>query len=646
MKVFFAAFLTIGLMISSAWPMHAANAAPGASLEAATIAAADLNSFAIQSDGSLWSWGFSVGGMLGDGSDNTRQFPGKILDNVAQVAAGLHSMAIKTDGSLWAWGSNWNGQIGDGTTETRYTPVRIMEDVIQVSVGFSHTMAITSDNSLWAWGNNEYGQLGNHTVMDRHTPVKIMENVVQVSAGESHTMAIRTDGSLYAWGMNNAGQLGIYTDTWMWDANSTPVRVMENVAQVSAGRQHTMAIKTDGGLYSWGNNWTGQLGDGSVTDETGPSGRYTPVRIMDNVAQVSAARGDFSVAITTEGYLYAWGVNTLGQVGDGTTKPWEYPFTEPPGRLSPVKIMSDVAYVSAGGNHTLAIRTDGSLWGWGDNGVGQLGDGTRNDRLSPVLIMHDVKLPGGIAAGSAAPILPATAGEPGQMTGTPNGDGGQIVPPDIPTYDGGAVRHPISQLSEPAPSRQWGEYAFFAFIALAGVLILLLIVLLISYKTRRQGSKTRLHSSKSGEGKIAENRHREILNALNASAGMVSDLGIAAKIKHVESLAFKIFCHVEEYPHKKPQIRKIVEYYLPAAIKMIRSYAAIEKQGIKSASLVTAQKTIGRSLDTLASGFERQFDLMFESDLVDLSSDEDVIGNMLRRDGLIGTSPFSFAPGK
>ena len=381
MKVRFliTALLVITLINSSLLLPFEVNAASSVNRGSAAIAAGQFNSFVIQPDGSLWSWGFSVSGMLGDGSTDTRVVPRKIMDDVAQVAASSHAMVIRTDGTLWAWGNNWSGQLGDGTTQERHTPVRVFDDVVQVSVGAWFTTAIRSDGSLWAWGDNEFGQLGTGTVMDRHTPVRIMENVAQVSAGAAHTMALRTDGSLYAWGMNNAGQLGVQTDTGMWDANSTPIRVMENVVHVSAGRQHTMAIRTDGSLYSWGNNWTGQLGDGTTTR------RHTPARIMSNVAYVSAAGGgDFTVAIATNGNVYAWGGNERGQVGDGTTADWN----APPDRLTPVRIMSDVISVSAGGHHTLAKRSDGSVWGWGENAVGQLGDGTRTNRNSPILIMH------------------------------------------------------------------------------------------------------------------------------------------------------------------------------------------------------------------------------------------------------------------
>jgi len=167
---------------------------------------------------------------------------------------------------------------------------------------------------------------------------------------------------------------------------------MEDVVAVSVGQDHTMAIKADGSLWAWGWNGQGQLGDGTTEN------RYTPVRIMEDVAMVSAGR-DHTAAIKTDGSLWVWGLNDRGQLGDGTTTR----------RLEPVHIMDDVAAVAASGitgafaHHTLAVKTDGSLWAWGANTNGQLGDGTTEDRHSPVHIMDNVMLPGGAVAVPAAP---------------------------------------------------------------------------------------------------------------------------------------------------------------------------------------------------------------------------------------------------
>ena len=390
------------MLFSSVMPTYGAYHGERFPVYGSTIATGGSTSFAVQPDGTLWAWGsgnLGYGGIRPDGYLLTgwgeripfdgvasSVTPLRIMDDVVAVSAGMsHAMAIKSDGSLWAWGSNTLGQLGDGTTIGQRSPVKIMEDVIYVSAGNNFTMAITADGSLWAWGSNRciqgnVGLLGDGTTINRHVPVKIMENVVAVSAGFQNTMAIRADGSLWAWGTNLSGMLGDGTTT----GRNEPVRIMDEVKTVSLMFSHTMAIRTDGTLWAWGSNFYGMLGDGTTTD------RHSPIKIMEDVVSVSAGVS-FTTAIRRDGSLWAWGYNSSGQLGDGTTID----------RHSPVKIMEDVVAVSSGGvvlsthirGHSLAIRTDGSLWAWGHNRGSQLGDGTWINRSYPVKIMESVMLP-------------------------------------------------------------------------------------------------------------------------------------------------------------------------------------------------------------------------------------------------------------
>jgi len=265
------------------------------------------------------------------------------MEDVVAVCANAE-MAITTNGNLWAWGFSSLGRFGDGAYAEdvfHLTPVKIMEDVLSISAGVFHTVAIRTDGSLWAWGSTRWGLLGDGTVTDHHTPispVKIMDSVIAVSVGDTHTAAIRADGSLWAWGRNEEGQLGDGTTTGRY----TPVKVMADVIAVSAGFNCTMAIKSDGSLWAWGSNWDGQLGDGTTTMQ------ITPIRIMKNVVAVSA------------GGSFAGG---------------------PGGEAA----------------HTIAVRTDGSLWAWGSSRWGQLGDGTTTDRQTPARILENVMLSGGLA---------------------------------------------------------------------------------------------------------------------------------------------------------------------------------------------------------------------------------------------------------
>jgi len=297
-------------------------------------------------------------------------------------------MAIRADGSLWAWGHNHFGQLGDGTTILRYIPVKVMNDVVSVSAGVNHTMAIKADGSLWAWGLNSWGLLGDGTNINRHTPVMIMEEVIAVSAGRNHTMAIRYDGSLWAWGSNERGLLGDGSTTHFEDGRirfvNTPVKVMEEVVAVSAGAFHAMAITTDGSLWAWGSVTLDRSRDGVAMDQ------HLPVKIMEEVVAVSAGLG-YSMAIKTDGSLWAWGSNFFGQLGDVTAI---Y-------HSSPIRIMDNVVAVSAGtlgmataaSAHTIAIKKDGSLWAWGTNDYGELGDGTTEWSSQPIRIMDNIMLP-------------------------------------------------------------------------------------------------------------------------------------------------------------------------------------------------------------------------------------------------------------
>ena len=318
-----------------------------------------------------------------------------------------------------------------------------MDDVVAVSANYHYTMAIKTDGSLWTWGFNDKGQLGNGTMQNCYTPVKIMDDVKAISAGFYNAAAIKTDGSLWVWGSYIDLILNVEINReYMYETipHVTPVKIMDDVSAVSVGHDHTMAIKTDGSLWAWGNTVFGQLGNGVMIEGIGYSSYCEiPVKVMDNVYAVSAGR-DYTMAIKTDGSLWAWGLNDYGQLGDGTRTTYKYDYhdngsvsvsyAENNNKDTPVKVMDDVTAVSAsydeaGCVHTMAIKTDGSLWAWGSNDSGQLGNGKKtiyetdperpfdticvddNDALTPVMIMDNVSV---VSAGNFRTMAITTDG--------------------------------------------------------------------------------------------------------------------------------------------------------------------------------------------------------------------------------------------
>jgi alpha-tubulin suppressor-like RCC1 family protein len=330
----------------------------------------------------LWSWGWNIYGQLGNNTSVDRSIPVTTFageTNWKQISTGrFNTAAIKTDGTLWGWGLNGSGQLGDNTSVNRSTPVTTFAGGTnwkQIACGNNHTAAIKTDGTLWTWGSNFNGELGDNTTTNRLTPVTTFAggtNWKQVSGGSGHTAAIKTDGTLWTWGYNIFGQLGNNTTTH----RSTPVTTFAggtNWKQVSGGGTHTAAIKTDGTLWTWGSNSNGQLGDNTGTT------RSTPVTTFaggTNWKQV-AGGGLHIAAIKTDGTLWTWGYNIFGQLGDNTTTNRSIPVTTFAGGTT-------WKQVDGGDSYTAAIKTDGTLWGWGVGGSGQLGDNTTTNRTTPV----------------------------------------------------------------------------------------------------------------------------------------------------------------------------------------------------------------------------------------------------------------------
>jgi len=251
-------------------------------LRLAYASAGSEHTIALTTNGELWAWGNSRRGQLGDGTTTGRDSPvriGTATDWIAVSTSGEHNMGIRADGSLWTWGSNWGGMIGDGTQTNRNVPTRIGTDTnwATVSAGATHSMAIRTDGTLWAWGRNGDGQLGDGTTTGRDSPVQVgrATDWVAMSAGASHSVGIRANGSLWAWGRNFDGQLGNGVISAFGTPHPNPIRVgtATDWVAVSAGASHNMGIRANGSLWAWGNNSSGRLGDGTTEN------RFSPINV-------------------------------------------------------------------------------------------------------------------------------------------------------------------------------------------------------------------------------------------------------------------------------------------------------------------------------------------------------------------------------
>ncbi|MGD9663104.1 MAG: hypothetical protein AB7U63_17750, partial [Porticoccaceae bacterium] len=349
---------------------------------------------AIKNNGTLWSWGLNDMGQLGLGAENMENTNvpvqiGQDTDWIFVAAEEKYSLALKADGTLWSWGVNEKGQLAIGTTANSCSPVQVgtRTDWVKVVAGYSHAAGLVEGNGLFVWGNNYSGNLGTGNGWKHLVPGPVNTDTdwavlgsVPGNSSATHALAIKTDGTLWAWGNNASGQLGNGTT----NAENTPVQVGgdDDWQSVTGGYAHTVAIRKDGTLWAWGRNYDGELGigtSGSGTDE------YAPIQVGSDTDWLVVSAGfGHTLALKKNGTLWGWGKNTNYQLGDGTTVT----------STVPKQIGSDTDWqtVSAGGEFGLAIKKNGdqqTLWTWGDNLYSQLGDGTQVDQHVPTQLGID-----------------------------------------------------------------------------------------------------------------------------------------------------------------------------------------------------------------------------------------------------------------
>lgn len=522
--------------------------------EVTAIAAGGYHSLALKNDGTVWAWGYNSDGQLGNEATKSSDRPIQVnLSEVTSMAAGWsHSLALKDDGTVWIWGDNWYGQLGNGTTKDSNKPVQVesLSGVTAIAAGENHNIILRDDGTVWAWGYNNYGQLGNGTKIDRKTPIiskdedpptkptnllasieddkviltwsastdgdivagydvfrddnliervtettyidtdvtldkihiykvrahdysgntseaecvvindteapsalsnltlvsqsativslkweassdnlwvegygiyrndeKIGEtkdteytditaphnkthfytvkafdkssnlskasNVVTVTtkslksvplaAGDTHSLQVLNDGTVWAWGNNSSGQLGDGSNK----THTTAIHVegIQDVVAVAAGSSTSFALKNDGTVWAWGYNNYGQLGDGTNTNKN------VPTMVKDLYGVVALATGrDHVMALKEDGTVWTWGYNRYGQLGDETIVNSNKPVK--------VKNLNNVVAIAAGSYYSIVLKNDGTVWAWGYNNYGQLGDGTTENNNGPVQVLE------------------------------------------------------------------------------------------------------------------------------------------------------------------------------------------------------------------------------------------------------------------
>jgi alpha-tubulin suppressor-like RCC1 family protein len=383
-----------------------------------------------------FSWGQDLAGQLGDGAIAQSDTPQLVsgLSFVTSVSAGNRfSMALLSDGDVMAWGSNEADELGENASTMSDVPVVVegLSDVKAIAAGTDFGLALRRNGTVMAWGGNEAGQLGDGNVEESEVPltVKGLSGVSAIAAGGEHSMALTEDGKVESWGEGLHGQLGNGKDK----GSAVPVDVqgLTGVKAIAAGSEHSLAVLADGTVRAWGADSSGQLGSSSVEEEDEEGERISEVPVaVEGVSGASAvaAGSRFSLALVTGGSVMAWGEDKSGQLGDGSVMRSE----ETP---AAVHSLSGVTEIAAGGSHSVALLGNGTVMTWGEDKYGEDGNGSAGEASDLPVAVSGLDAAAGIAAGgfhdlafgepvpTVTGVSPAVGPRTGETTVTVTGTG-------------------------------------------------------------------------------------------------------------------------------------------------------------------------------------------------------------------------------
>jgi len=291
------------------------------------------------------------------------------------IAAGMeHTCALSDQGRVWCWGENSYGSLGDGTFTDSNVPVAVagLADAVAISSGVRHTCALRATGTVVCWGRNDLGQLGNGNNNNSNVPTEVvtLAGATAIGSGGNHTCAIVSGGAVKCWGFGNYGQLG-HAISGVGTNSNVPVAVLVGVGgppltgatAIDGGLRHECAIVAGGAVKCWGHNAYGQLGDGSTNDSN------VPVNVvgLTGISVLGLSDSFFSCAIGGGGTVSCWGENGSGQLGNGSTNDSYVPFA--------VLNLPPASSVASGYAHACGSLADGTMHCWGDGSIGQLGNG-------------------------------------------------------------------------------------------------------------------------------------------------------------------------------------------------------------------------------------------------------------------------------